>query len=256
MNITGGEIISTGYSAVLNNDTMTIGIDDGTIDSSSIIIQGVRNGLEISTGKTVTIYDGLFRGLGTTSDKAISDETLVTLKQDVTIEHDTDVIDGNTYDIAYLTDARTRYTVTFNAGDGTSSLTTKTMVEDSEIGELPTASKENTNFLGWFTSSAGGEKILPNKLVTEDVTYYAHYTNSKVVCKPATTLQPIQTGTYKNATKITPATTYGQTQPKIDYSKHKRCIDLSNSNAKNGANIWLYEENGTNAQKWYIEPVN
>ena len=42
----------------------------------------------------------------------------------------------------------------------------------------------------------------------------------------------------------------------IDYSKHKRCIDLCSSNAKNGANIWLYEENGTNAQKWYIEPVN
>ena len=42
----------------------------------------------------------------------------------------------------------------------------------------------------------------------------------------------------------------------IDYTTKKRCIDLKYSDAKNGTNIWLYEENGTNAQKWYLEHVN
>ena len=39
------------------------------------------------------------------------------------------------------------------------------------------------------------------------------------------------------------------------FTTNKRCIDLKHSDAKNGTNIWLYEENGTNAQKWCLEPV-
>ena len=41
----------------------------------------------------------------------------------------------------------------------------------------------------------------------------------------------------------------------IDYLKNKRCIDLTHSNASNGTNIWLWGENGTNAQKWTLEMV-
>lgn len=42
---------------------------------------------------------------------------------------------------------------------------------------------------------------------------------------------------------------------KIDYYETKRCIDLQYSNAKNGTNLWLYKDNGTNAQRWLLEPV-
>jgi hypothetical protein len=42
----------------------------------------------------------------------------------------------------------------------------------------------------------------------------------------------------------------------IDYSTTKRCIDLKNSNVQNGTNIWLYKENGTNAQVWLLERVD
>ena len=41
----------------------------------------------------------------------------------------------------------------------------------------------------------------------------------------------------------------------IDYSETKRCIDLKYSDTKNGTNIWLYKENGSDAQIWYLEPV-
>ena len=41
----------------------------------------------------------------------------------------------------------------------------------------------------------------------------------------------------------------------INASRNKRCIDLTNSNASNGTNLWCYEENGTNAQIWYVEPA-
>ena len=41
----------------------------------------------------------------------------------------------------------------------------------------------------------------------------------------------------------------------IDHSTTKRCIDLKYSDAKNGQKIWLYGDNGTDAQKWYLEPI-
>ena len=41
----------------------------------------------------------------------------------------------------------------------------------------------------------------------------------------------------------------------VDDSRNPRCIDLTNSRAQNGTNIWLYSANGTNAQKWTVERV-
>ena len=40
----------------------------------------------------------------------------------------------------------------------------------------------------------------------------------------------------------------------INPSKNKRCIDLTHSNAQNGTNICCFQDNGTNAQIWYVEP--
>ena len=41
----------------------------------------------------------------------------------------------------------------------------------------------------------------------------------------------------------------------VDSSRNERRIDLTNSCAQNGTNIWLYNSNGTNAQKWTVERV-
>ena len=40
----------------------------------------------------------------------------------------------------------------------------------------------------------------------------------------------------------------------ITFSKNPRCIDVTHSNAANGTNLWLYNNNGTNAQIWFAEP--
>ena len=36
----------------------------------------------------------------------------------------------------------------------------------------------------------------------------------------------------------------------------RRCIDLTWANASTGVNIYLYAENGTNAQVWRLEPID
>ena len=102
--ITGGTIISKANAAVKNNATMTIGTDDGSIDITSPVMQGNLYGLETVKDKTVTIYDGIFKGKGTTADKAISNESY-TSHGTMVITHDTETIDGNQYDVAYLVDS-------------------------------------------------------------------------------------------------------------------------------------------------------
>ena len=45
----------------------------------------------------------------------------------------------------------------------------------SLIGELPTATREGYEFLGWFTAAVGGTQVTSATVVTKDVTFYAHW---------------------------------------------------------------------------------
>ena len=83
-------------------------------------------------------------------------------------------------------------TINFNVNSGdTVEYNTKTLTAAGPIGTLPTASKANAEFLGWFTSASGGDRLLPTTQITvsdNGDTYYAHYTHASTVCRPATTL--------------------------------------------------------------------
>ena len=45
----------------------------------------------------------------------------------------------------------------------------------AKIGKLPTPKRDGYKFIGWFTEAEGGVKISKSTLVSEDVTYYAHW---------------------------------------------------------------------------------
>ena len=259
--ILGGTIISKNNAAVKNNGSMTIGDNTDGIDTTSPVLQGSTYGLETVSGKTVYIYDGIFKGKTSTNDKAISNESYVNTGT-YNIVHDSETIEGVQYTVAYLHDAST-CTITFNPGqDGTVSpasktftsgtaigslptpqragytfngwytevsggtevtaetvfsnddtiyahwvenitinfsvnggdtveYNSKTLTTAGPIGSLPTASKASTEFLGWFSSASGGERLLTTTEMTASdngKTYYAHYTNATTVCRPATTL--------------------------------------------------------------------
>ena len=40
---------------------------------------------------------------------------------------------------------------------------------------LPTPTRENYTFLGWYTDPIEGDKISGDTVVTKDTTYYAHW---------------------------------------------------------------------------------
>ena len=44
--------------------------------------------------------------------------------------------------------------------------------------------------------------------------------------------------------------------PELGYMNMRRCIDLTWANASTGVNIYLWAENGTNAQVWRLEPID
>lgn len=73
------------------------------------------------------------------------------------------------------------YTVTFDAnGGGTPSSTTKTVTYDSTYGTLPTISRTNYTFNGWYTAASGGTKITSTSTVStaENHTLYAQWTRT------------------------------------------------------------------------------
>ena len=104
MNITGGTIISGStnslYAAVENNGTMTIGNNDGTIDTTSPVIKGNYYGLIIKSGNTVSYYDGIIKGL----NSAIDNENNIVLDNNHNVEliHGQEIINSDTYNTVII----------------------------------------------------------------------------------------------------------------------------------------------------------
>lgn len=73
------------------------------------------------------------------------------------------------------------FVITFDAGDGNATETTKRVYCSEAIGELPEAKKDYYSFDGWFTES--GEQVTAESVyyVAKDITLYAHYTINPII---------------------------------------------------------------------------
>jgi uncharacterized repeat protein (TIGR02543 family) len=69
------------------------------------------------------------------------------------------------------------YIVNFNANGGSVPINTKSVTYGSKYGSLPTPTKNNYVFIGWYTKLIGGNEITENDLVniTNTQTLYAHW---------------------------------------------------------------------------------
>ena len=68
------------------------------------------------------------------------------------------------------------YTVIFDV-DGGTNVANKTVEEGSTLGTLPTTTKENFDFAGWYTNSAKTEEATSSTVVNSNMTIYAKWTN-------------------------------------------------------------------------------
>lgn len=166
LNITGGTIVSKGYSAVIakkNGTTTQIGTDNGIIDITTPVLRGQRYGLEkasAATTATIKVYDGIFESVD--QEQAIS-TTSVTKPDGVDFNTSgTVIIDGVTYHTAHLIPPQ----ITINFYEETNGTAIPVTVDTgSTIGNLlPTPNpKQGYYFAGWFIDG----NLLP---VTSDTT--------------------------------------------------------------------------------------
>lgn len=92
--------------------------------------------------------------------------------------------DGGTWcgkTIAYGPPAEVKtYTATFDPHGGILSETSRTAYHDAPVGSLPVpvAPEGGWSFSGWYSSEFDGTKITASYVVTNDVTFYAHWTGN------------------------------------------------------------------------------
>ena len=74
----------------------------------------------------------------------------------------------------------TYYTVTWDAttNGGSCSVSTIQVQAGQAVGTLPTATKSNCTFNGWFTQASGGDKISASTIINATTTFYAQFTEN------------------------------------------------------------------------------
>ena len=87
---------------------------------------------------------------------------------------------SNPVNVKIISNSQTPLTVTFNANGGTVSTPSKTVTSGETYGTLPTPTRNNYTFNGWFTSISGGTQITSDTTVdlTSDQTLYAQWTST------------------------------------------------------------------------------
>ena len=95
INITGGTIVGTDGHAISNYGIITLGVEDGNINTSSPNIRGENYG--VKNFRTFNYFDGIIKGLNSAIDGTISSQ-----EQNTQIVNDTETIDEKTYSTVHL----------------------------------------------------------------------------------------------------------------------------------------------------------
>ncbi len=164
--LTGGKSDAQRYSLIVNGAdvittyTVMFNANGGTVSPTS---KNVNGGSAVGDLPTPTRNNYTFDGWYTASSGG-------------TRVYSTTVVTGSITYYAHWTPVTTYYTVTFNANGGTVSPSTRQVASGTSVGSLPTPSRSNYTFDGWFTAANGGTQITASTIVTASVTYYAHWT--------------------------------------------------------------------------------
>ena len=169
LTITGGTFVASNFSAVENAGTLVIGAQGGTPSTSSPSFRGKDYGI-LST-VNYAFYDGVLGG----QDAPVNDETKINpyesgydfIKRDQSLG-------GNTYHTLYLGH---KIIITFDPNQGSCSEQTREMEAGGKIGPLPTPTRTDYEFDGWFTDASGGTEITENTVFNSSDTIYAHWTH-------------------------------------------------------------------------------
>jgi len=139
---------------------LTVDLDGGTVTESN---EGTYETREIVTLNEPTKLGYTFTGWTIVSGDAENSLNTLTLG-----EQDTEI---------KATWTPSKYEITFDANEGTVTLTSKEVTYLSTYGELPTPERSGYSFLGWYTEKESGEEIEETTILDkyESQTLYAHW---------------------------------------------------------------------------------
>lgn len=141
-------------------------------DSVETSTSGTISALPTATREGYT-FDGWFTSKTSTVEVSTStiftgDTTVYAQWTLIVVEEDPEEDDG------------VSYTVTFDGNRGVSSSDSVETSTSGKISTLPTATRDDYNFLGWFTSKTGTVKVSTSTVFTADTTVYAQWTTDTV----------------------------------------------------------------------------
>ncbi len=168
---------NTSAGAVLNESgaILTIGNKDGNVDTSTPVIQGLKNG--VNNSGTLNFYDGRVRAKNESNAHPFNNENNITDKEtDYLLEHSTVSIGGVEFEEVYLLheDAE-QIIITLITDGGTLDNTTIPRYSNHPLGSLPEPTKYLFAFDGWYDAPVGGNEITSATILTDDTTIYAHW---------------------------------------------------------------------------------
>ena len=171
--VTGGTITSASFAGILNAaGSLTIGTSDGSVNTTSPVIQGGTYGVNNSStsGNVTTLtnfnfYDGILKG----KTKAIYDEDHILNK-----ELGYGILPG--IDGVYKTASLAHIVkITLDANEGEVSESTKIIEVGNRIGTLPIPTREDYVFDGWFDET--GNEIDSDDQIYNDIRIIAGWTH-------------------------------------------------------------------------------
>lgn len=168
VNITGGTIVASHFSAVVNNGTLNIGTKDGNVSITTPVIRGDTYGIEATT--RFNFYDGKIQG----KTAAFNNESLINdIETNYELLHKSETVSGAYYKTVYLGQAP--YNVIFDPGNGTVDEPVRQIEAGNVIGPLPTPTQSGYIFDGWYDDDHDGHEVGPNEYINSNITFYAHW---------------------------------------------------------------------------------
>lgn len=240
MTILGGTFISVNHAALQNAGTLTIGVKDGEVSTIVPMFQGKTYG--INSSSNYSLYDGIVKA----QDSVFNDISKITDKEtNCGIVNGTEVIGSITYKTAYLAVSKT---VTFNPNetDVTLSETTRYIVAGQKIGTLPTPTKSGKIFQGWYTEGTGGTKIDANTIIENDVTFFAHWSDTTDVAQIGNNVYATLDAAIKAAPSQATIILLKDASEAITVAGNKNItINLNEHTLRNNGNKPIFENSGT-----------
>lgn len=152
-----GDVAVPGFSSNAQNPTYNVVLPASVAKDATIYVDKTKSDNN-ATSSTDPGLIKLANGQGTWSVTITSEDGTKT----------------NTYTINFTT--APPYTVTFDAGGGSVTPASAQTGTDGKLQSLPTPTRSNHRFDGWFTAATGGMAVTTATVFTQNSTIYAHWT--------------------------------------------------------------------------------